>query len=215
MKMRIVLVDDHKVVRDGVKLFLQNDEEFSIVGEAGNAVTALSVIQRENPDVVLMDLSIGEDDGIELTRKMLGENPDLRVVALTMHNDYQYVQAMLEAGAKGYVLKNCDENELREALRTVMNGDIYYGEEVTKMVMNNMAHQQKNEKTASVTFTPREKEVYKLILQELTNQEIADKLFISVRTVEVHKRNLMEKTGAKSSTGLVLYAVKNNLFDHP
>lgn len=215
MKAKILIVDDHKVVRDGVALYLENDPDYEVLDQAANGLEALDFLEKEKVDLVIIDINMDGLDGIETTRRIMKINKDIRVLALTMHNDYQHIKAMMDAGASGYILKSCDENEMKEAINAILEDEIYYSKEVAQTVMNNLAKKKpKSSADALPTpLTPREKEIYRLILEEDSNQEIADKLFISVRTVEVHKRNLLEKTGAKNSTGLVLYAIKNNLFE--
>lgn len=216
MSNKIAIVDDHKIVRDGIKLYLENDENYTIVGEAHNGYDAINLLNQQSVDLVLMDINMEGMDGIETTKQLIKDHPELKIIALTMHNDYQHIKAMMDAGASGYLLKNCDENELKNAVSAVLADDVYYSKEVAQTVMNNLAKKKAKSRSDELAtpLTPREKEVYQLILDECSNQEIADKLFISVRTVEVHKRNLLEKTGAKNTTGLVLYAVKNDLFEN-
>ncbi|ELR68249.1 transcriptional regulator, LuxR family [Fulvivirga imtechensis AK7] len=215
MKSKILIVDDHKVVRDGVALYLENDPDYEVVNQVSSGMEALKILENERVDLVIIDINMDGLDGIETTRRIMKISKDIRVLALTMHNDYQHIKAMMDAGASGYILKSCDENEMKEAIAAILGDEIYYSKEVAQTVMNNLA--KKKPKSGSdglpTPLTPREKEIYRLILEEDSNQEIAEKLFISVRTVEVHKRNLLEKTGAKNSTGLVLYAIKNNLFE--
>ena len=213
-KIKILIVDDHQIVRDGIKLYLEKNPDFDIVAEADSGEEAVRLLKNIDVDLVMVDINMKGMSGIETTQQIMKDHPQLRVLALTMHNDYQHIKSMMDAGASGYVLKSCDEEEVVGAINSVINDEIYYSKEVAQTVMNNMAKKRKKATHEIMTpLTPRELEVYKLILEEMSNQEIADKLFISVRTVEVHKRNLLEKTGAKNSTGLVLYAIKNELFD--
>lgn len=214
MSTSIIIIDDHKIVRDGIKLYLDNDPSYSVIGEGKNGIEALELLTSTKADLMLVDINMDGMDGIETTQRVIEQKPDMKVIALTMHNDYQHIKAMMDAGASGYLLKNCDEVELKNAIQSVMSDDIYYSKEVAQTVMNNLARKKPKSSPEDLPtpLTPREKEVYKLIMEECSNQEIADKLFISIRTVEVHKRNLLEKTGAKNTTGLVLYAVKNELF---
>ena len=215
MSIKILIIDDHRIVRDGIKLYLDNDPEYEIVAEGSSGYDAINLMKQKEVDLILMDINMEGMDGIETTKKIMEEHPQVKVIAITMHNDYQHIKAMMDAGAGGYLLKNCDESELKHALKAVTEDDIYYSKEVAQTVMNNLAKKRSKSRSEALAtpLTPREKEVYQLIMEEYSNQEIADKLFISVRTVEVHKRNLLEKTGAKNTTGLVLYAVKNELFD--
>ncbi len=210
--MKVLIVDDHKIVRDGVRLYLENHPDIASIAEAKNGNEALAHLRQHPIDLVVIDINMEKMNGIESTKAIMQEFDNVKVLALTMHNDYQHIKSMMDAGASGYLLKSCDEAEMFKAISAVMNDEVYYSNEVAQTVMNNMAR--KKPKANYVTpLTPRELEIYRLILEEKSNQEIADSLFISIRTVEVHKRNLMEKTGAKNSTGLVLYAVKNRLFD--
>ena len=209
--LKILLIDDHKIVRDGVKLYLDNRNGYEVVAEASDGHDAFNRLMHVEADLVIVDINMKGLNGIETARRIRSEYPQLKILALTMHNDYQNIKNMMDAGASGYVLKSCGEDEMIKAIDTVMAGDVYYSQEVAQTVMNNMAR--KNTVTTGDTpLTPREKEIYRLIMKEYGNSEIADELFISVRTVEVHKRNLLEKTGAKNTAGLVLYAVKHNLF---
>lgn len=209
--LKILLIDDHKIVRDGVKLYLDNRNGYEVVAEASDGHDAFNRLMHVEADLVIVDINMKGLNGIETARRIRSEYPQLKILALTMHNDYQNIKNMMDAGASGYVLKSCGEDEMIKAIDTVMAGDVYYSQEVAQTVMNNMAR--KNTATTGDTpLTPREKEIYRLIMKEYGNSEIADELFISVRTVEVHKRNLLEKTGAKNTAGLVLYAVKHNLF---
>ncbi len=212
-KINILIVDDHKIVRDGIKLYLNNHSEFNIVGEGSNGFEAVDFLKQDSKvDLVLIDINMDKMNGIEATKIITSEFDKTKLLALTMHNDYQHIKSMMDAGASGYILKSCTEEEMLDAINAVMDDELYYSNEVAQTVMNNMA-KRKPKSVGLTPLTPREKEIYRMILDEQSNNDIADKLFISVRTVEVHKRNLMEKTGSKNSTGLVLYAVKNRLFD--
>ncbi|MEL7002451.1 MAG: response regulator transcription factor [Bacteroidota bacterium] len=214
MSLKILIVDDHKIVRKGVRLYMDNNEELEVVGEMESGYDAINFINNNAVDIVFMDINMVGMDGIQTTKRLLEINDQLKIIALTMHNDYQHIKATMDAGASGYLLKTCNERDVNEAIRTVIDDEIYYSREVAQTVMNNMAKKKpRGHGDMRTPLTRREKEIYQLIMKEYSNQEIADELFISVRTVEVHKRNLLEKTGAKNSTGLVLYAVKNQLFE--
>lgn len=210
--MNVLIIDDHKIVRDGVRLYLENHPLIESINEAKNGNEGLAILRQFPIDLVILDINMEVMNGIETAKSLKKEFDTIRVLALTMHNDYQHIKSMMDAGASGYLLKNCEETEMHKAIDSVMNDEIYYSGEVAQTVMNNMA--KKKVKTSNlIPLTRRESEIYELILEEKSNQEIADQLFISIRTVEVHKRNLMEKTGAKNTAGLVLYAVKNQLFN--
>jgi len=210
--MNILIVDDHKIVRDGVKLYAESHPDVKKIDEAINGKEALIFVSKNEVDLVLMDINMDNLNGIETSAQIMKEHPEIKIIALTMHNDYHHIKSMMDAGARGYLLKSCNQKEMIQAIDTVMTDEIYYSPEVAQTVMNNMAKKKKSDASA-IPITPRELDILRLIMDDKSNQEIADTLFISIRTVEVHKRNLMEKTGAKSSAGLVLYAVKNRIFD--
>jgi DNA-binding NarL/FixJ family response regulator len=215
---KVILVDDHKLIRDGIKAHIEEDNRFEVVGEAGNGADALLIIKNVTADVVLMDINMDVMDGIECTAKITELYPSIKVLALSMLAENQHIKEMLKAGAQGYLLKNSTEQEIKQAIISVYNGMPYYSSEVLHTVMNSLASPISNKKKKSkfeptIPLTDREKEVLVLIIKEFSNQEIADKLFISKRTVDAHKRNLLEKTGAKNVAGLVIFALNNNIID--
>ena len=212
-KVRIILVDDHSMIRQGLKSFLE-EADISVVAEAKNGKEALEKLDEIEVDVVVSDIMMPEMDGIELAREISQKHPSLKVLALTMMNESYNIKKMLNAGALGYLLKDCTQDELIQAIKTVAEGRNYYSGEVTQIIMEGFGSKPK-EKTRvvhEIALTERELEILHLICKEKTNPEIAEELFVSVRTVETHKRNLLEKTGCKNVAGLVLYAVERNLF---
>ncbi len=214
--MKILLVDDHKLIRDALKVYLENDEEFDITDEAGNGQEALVLLKSIRVDVVMLDINMPVMDGITCAKEIKALYPDIKILALSMYNDNQFIKQMLAAGAAGYILKNSGEEIIKTALRKVYNNETYYSAEVAETVMQSMlkGDVKRNSKlVVDLPLTNREKEVLRLIIKEYTNQEIAEELFISPRTVDAHKRNLLEKTGSKNIAGLVLYAIEKNLFD--
>ncbi len=208
MATKLLIVDDHRLIRQGIAQFLENDEKYVISGEAADGLDSLEFLENNSVDLILADISMPHMDGIELTKEVTKRYPDVKVVAITIMNDNIHIKKMLNAGAKGYVLKNCSESELKKAIDTVMAGDTYYSPQVTETVMSSMNKKSRHD---NMKLTTREKEVLELIVKEHSNQEIADKLFIGLRTVDAHKRNLLEKSGAKNIAGLVVYAINNNL----
>ena len=211
-----MLVDDHKLIRDAIYSYLDQDKEFDVVGQVSNGVEALEFLEQTSVDVVMMDINMPVMDGVDCAKEIVKRWPDVKVLALTMMSDNQHIKQMMNAGAVGYILKNCTEEEVKDALRTVYNGDTYYSSEVTETVMQNMMKRKplkKSHLVVDIPLTEREKEVLRLIIKEYTNQEIADELFISPRTVDAHKRNLLEKTDSKNVAGLVLYAIDKQLFE--
>ncbi len=210
-----MIVDDHKLVRDGIRSHLEMIPNYDIVAEAANGKAALAQLETIQPDLILMDVNMDGMDGISCTREITKQYPAIRVLALSMLNENQFIKQMLAAGAAGYLLKNCDEEELKRAIDTIIAGGTYYSPQVTKIIMSSLHRGPKKAppKGMSIPITEREMEVLRLILREYTNKEIADALYISPRTVDAHKRNLLEKTGAKNVAGLVLYAINQQLFD--
>lgn len=210
---RIMLVDDHKVVRDGIKYYFEDQPDCEVVQEAGNGLEALEVLEKSPVDIVITDISMPEMDGIGLLKAIRERMPDQKVIALTMLSEVQHVKEMISHGVNAYLLKNCNEEEILKAVREVQSGSTYFAKDVTQSLIDDLAGKRrpKQRLTIETPLSAREKEVLKLIAMEHTNQEIADKLFISVRTVDSHKRNLLEKTGAKNIAGLVMYAVEHSL----
>ncbi|WP_420581718.1 response regulator transcription factor [Reichenbachiella sp.] len=212
---KILLVDDHKMIREGIKSFLEESEEYEVVLEAENGTDAFEIYDPSKVDLVITDIMMPEMDGIELTGKLVKKNPDVRVIALTMLNENHHIKQMLKAGVSGYLLKNCSEEELFKAIETVMTGNKFYSQEVTDIIMNDLSGDKKPKQRLSmeIPLTTRELEVLHLICKEHSNKEISDKLFIGMRTVDAHKRNLLEKTGCKNVAGLVVYAIERDLFN--
>jgi len=211
---KVLLVDDHRLIRDGIRFYLEKEEHnITIAGEASDGKQALIFLEKnpEQIDIMLTDISMPEMNGVELATEVNKKFPSVKIIALTMIKDSQYVKQMLQAGASGYLLKNAREKEIVDAVKAVYKGESYYAQEATKAIMDFMS--KKKQDSEVVAISKREKEVLRLIIDELSNQEIADKLFISIRTVEAHKRNLMEKTGSKTLAGLVKYAINNFLFE--
>lgn len=214
---QIFIVDDHQLVREGlVSIVTEFNEDFELLGAAGNGIEAINVIGELpfKPEVVLMDINMPRMNGMECTKKLKQLFPKIKVIALTMHNQGLHIKQMLKEGVHGYVLKDCDKNELKEAILEVAEGGTYFSKGVANEVMMQFSQLRKelNRKDVSI-LSPREKEVLALILKDKSNKEIADELCISVRTVETHKQNLISKTGSNSVAGLVVFALKNNLLD--
>ena len=211
---RIILVDDHSMIREGLRSFLEEDE-ITVVAEAKNGVDALEKLEQIEVDVVVSDIMMPEMDGIELAKQIREKYPNLHILALTMMNESYNIKKMLGAGALGYLLKDCTQDELIQAIKTVAQGKNYYSGEVTQIIMEGFGGKPKEKSRVvhEIALTDRELEILHLICKEKTNSEISEELFVSLRTVEAHKRNLLVKTGCKNVAGLVLYAVERNLFD--
>ncbi|MBZ9728662.1 response regulator transcription factor [Salegentibacter sp. JZCK2] len=214
---RILIVDDHQLVREGlISIVSTFQSSLELVGAAGNGVETLNLIQNMDPkpEVVLMDINMPHMNGMDCTREIKKFFPEVRVIALTMHNQSLHIKQMLKEGAHGYVLKDCDKEELKEAILEVAKGNTFFSRGVTNKVMMEFSQLKREMNNLDVSsVSPREKEVLNHILQDKSNKEIADELYISIRTVETHKQNLISKTGAKSIAGLVVFAIKNNLLE--
>ena len=200
------------MIRDALRNYFIDDQDIVILAEAVNGKDALDKIEEFSPDLVLTDISMPVLDGQELVIQTKERFPEVKLIALTMINETQQIKKMLALGVDGYVLKNCDKAELRAGIKQVMNGETYYSPNVMHKIMEGFSKRTSRERTVvEMPLSTREKEVLELIMKEASNTEIANELFISVRTVDAHKRNLLEKTGSKNLVGLVIYAVEKNL----
>ncbi len=210
----IIIADDHQMFIDGIKSLLKTNKNMSIVGEANNGVQLLEVLAQTPADIILMDVNMPEMDGIEATKQVCQKYPNIKVLMLTMFNTRDYIEKLLRAGAHGYILKNTGKEELHEAIETLIRGESYFSKEVTERIMEGLQKKKAAESNPMmVELTEREKDVLKLIAQELTTQEIADKLYISFHTVETHRKNLISKLGVRNIAGLVKYAMMNGFVE--
>lgn len=211
-KVRILIVDDHTMIRVAIKNYFVNDDQIEIVEEAVNGEEALARLVDAQIDLVLTDISMPVMDGYELVGKIKLKYPELKVVALSMINESQQVKKMLETGVHGYILKNCDKEELKAGIIQVMNGEDYFSNSVAHEIVEALAKRKGVEGAlVEIPLSQREKEVLRLMMKEYSNGEIANELSISTRTVDAHRRNLMEKTGSKGVVGLVIYAIEKGL----
>ncbi len=212
---RIAIVDDHQIVRDGIRVLIEDEPGFDVAFEAENGKEAVTFSKKHNPDVLIMDITMPNMNGIEATEIIKKQQPEIKILALTMLSEDQHIRKMIKAGASGYILKSSGKEELLEAIYALIDGKHYFSSDATQSILQELVHPTVSKPTQpeNVNITDRELEVLQLIVDEHTNQEIADKLFISVRTVDAHRRSLLQKTGAKNTAGLVKYALKNNLND--
>jgi len=213
MTIRALLVDDHAMLREGLRAILARDPRVEVVGEATNGLDALEVSRRLHPDVVVMDIGMERMNGIEATRQILSRIEGCRVIALSVHADKRYVQHMLRAGASGYVLKEAACGDLVQAITTVAGGERYFSPRIDLPAENGKlpASPSLDAEGAYARLTPREREVLKLLSEGETSREIAGLLDISPRTVETHRRNIMRKLGLHSVAGLTKYAIREGL----
>jgi len=208
-KIKIIIVDDHHLFRNGLRLLLESIPDFEITGEASNGVELLKVMDGTEADIILMDINMPVMDGIDATVQVLKKNPDIRVIALSMYGEEDYYYKMTDAGARGFLLKDSDISEVKEAIYTVRRGGTYFSQQLLQNVIQKIKHRESETKVA--TLSRREKEILEKICEGLSNQEIANALFISKRTVDKHRANLLEKTNSKNTASLILYAIKNKL----
>jgi DNA-binding NarL/FixJ family response regulator len=209
-KFRILLADDHSVVRQGFRLILENQPDMEVVGEASNGREAVTVAESLQPDVIIMDVTMPELNGIEATRRIGELAPRARVLALSMHKDSVYVREILRAGAKGYLLKDAAGNDLLAAVRAVARGEGYLSPAVSDAVLTDY---RKHVTNPIDLLTSREREVLQMIAEGKTNKEIANSLQLSVYTVEAHRGRIMEKLNLHSTGELVRFALRNGLID--
>ena len=208
-KILIIIADDHQLFRNGLKILLNAFPEFEVTGEASNGEEFLKILKNTQADVALMDINMPEMDGIEATRKGLLLCPEIDIIALSMYGEEEYYNKMVDAGAKGFLLKDSDISEVKEAILTVRKGGSYFSQELLYHVIQKIKHREHENKSANLS--KRETEILFKICEGLSNQEIADALFISKRTVDKHRANLLGKTNSKNTASLILFAIKNKL----
>lgn len=210
---KIIIADDHEIFRDGFKLMLSGQPDIQLVGEAENGVELIQMVADKMPDVVVTDIKMPLMDGIEAAQKISEQFPGVGIVGLSMFDEDELIIDMLEAGAKGYLIKNANKEQIREAIRTVYDGDPYYCKTTSRKLTEMIAKSKYNpyKKKPKIEFTDREIEVIELVCREMSNKEIAEKLFLSIRTVEGLRLKISEKMNVKNPVGMVLYALKNGL----
>jgi DNA-binding NarL/FixJ family response regulator len=216
-KIKIILVDDHQIVRDGIKSIINNEKDMEVVAEASNYSELCSALENCNPDIILMDISLPDKSGIEITRILAESAPELSVLMLSMHINDEFIMNSINAGASGYIPKNTTKRELLNAIRTVFSEGMYFTPHVSNLILKNVVKtaRQDTGKSASKenSLSGREIEILKLFAEGFSNQEIADKLFISSRTVESHKNHIMQKLDLKSPVEMVRFAIKNKIVE--
>lgn len=211
-KHNIVLVDDHTLFRNGLRILLNNLNEYVVSGEASNGEEFLQLLEYHVPDLVLLDIDMPVMDGIEAAKQALKKYPALRIITLSMYGEEDYYYKMVDAGVKGFLLKNSDINEVKTALQTVLEGGSYFSSELLQTLVSSLRSKSQQHEKQDV-LSERETEILILICQGFSNQEIADQLFISKRTVDKHRSNILEKSESKNTAQLVMYAIKNQLVE--
>jgi DNA-binding NarL/FixJ family response regulator len=212
MTIRVLLADDHKIVRDGLRNLLEKHADIAVLGEAEDGREALQLARKLSPDVVVMDIAMPELNGIEATRQILSEYPGIKIVALSMHSDKRFVSEMLKAGASAYLLKDCAFEELITAIRTIMTGKIYLSPGIAGVVLEDyIRSDRKPGPTVFSQLSDREREVLQLMAEGKTTKEVAAHLNVSIKTVETHRMNIMTKLDIHSIAELTKYAIREGL----
>ncbi|MEQ8689200.1 MAG: response regulator transcription factor [Imperialibacter sp.] len=206
---KVLIADDHHLMVDGIKSLLDDVEGLEIVGVANDGEETMVFVSRKPVDVILLDLQMPKMNGFQVAEQIKKKYPAIRILVLTMYDKPGFIRELLESGVDGYVLKNTGKEELVEGIKTVNNGEKFFSKEVSGIFYDSF----RKEKDENTFLTTREIEIIKLIAQELTSQEIADKLFLSHFTVDTHRRNIINKLGVKNTAGLIRYAYENGYFD--
>ncbi|MEM8894036.1 MAG: response regulator transcription factor [Bacteroidota bacterium] len=210
----ILLVDDHPIIRDAIKMYFEDSNEITITSEASNGREALKIMKASSFDIVITDIVMPKMNGIDFMKELKELYPNQNVIVLTMVNETSNIRKMLSLGAKGYVLKNCSKEEIIKAIKDVSKGSTYYDKEVFDIMVDDIASSKKSEtKVDKPPLSKREIEVLKLIMEDKSSSEIAETLFISQKTVGAHKQHMMKKTNSKTLGGLIIFAVENNLLE--
>jgi DNA-binding NarL/FixJ family response regulator len=215
-KIKVLVIDDHQLIIDGIRSVLEGEPDVLFTGGANNIEQAFAQLQKGNADVVLTDINLPGKSGIEITREIKLQYPDVKVIALTMHEDINMVRSMVEAGASGFLLKRANMNDVLDAIRIVAKDGKYLDRDVQALMMDSIGKGEEevlDKKPDGIKLTRRELEILTLVAKEYSNEQIAEKLFISERTVETHRRNIFSKTKTRSVIGLIKYAIREGLVD--
>jgi DNA-binding NarL/FixJ family response regulator len=210
MTINILITDDHKIVSSGIRVLLEDEPEFKVIGEAEDGRSAVKLVQELKPDLVIMDITMPNLNGIDATRKIVSISPRIKVLALSMHADKKFAMDMLQAGAAGYILKDCVFDELKQAIRIVLANKIYISPVITDIIVKDYMHQPPRRLTTSL-LTGREREVLQLIAEGKNTKQIARALDVSIKTIETYRSNIMEKLHLHSIAELTKYAIREGL----
>jgi DNA-binding NarL/FixJ family response regulator len=212
-KIKIILIDDHNIVRNGIKSLLSNISDIEIIAEVSNSEELFSFLKNQIPDIIITDISMPDMSGIEITRYISENFPVIKVLILSMYINEDYIFNSINAGAKGYLPKNTTGEELIEAIRTINSGKEFYNKTVSDIMLKHYINKAKNAEEKEEQLSKREYEILKLHAEGQNNKEIADILFISIRTVESHKNHIMQKLKLKNPVDMVKYAIKNKIIE--
>jgi len=208
---KIIIADDHQLFREGLVNLLSQASDIEIVAHAEDGRAALNKARKFIPDIVLMDIGMPKMNGVRATEILHQELPDIKVIALSMHSDKQYIKGMLEAGAYGYLFKNCTYDQLTEAIKTVSTGKKYLSDKITEVLIEDYIGKEDYNKEGKSILTSRESEVIKLLAEGKSIREISELLFVSVKTIGTHKQNILDKLELKSTADIVKYALKQGI----
>lgn len=211
MTIKIVVADDHQLFREGLVNLLESDDRIQVIGQAENGEIAIKKALELKPDILLTDIAMPNMNGMEATRNLKKQLPELKIIAVSMHSDRQFVKGMLTAGTDAYLLKNCTHQQLLDAVHSVYNGKKYLSEDITEMVISGYLDGSGTNDDKYNQLSEREKEIFLLLAEGVSTREIGDKLFISVKTVGTHKQNILEKLELKNNSDIVKYALKKGL----
>ncbi len=206
-KNKVIIADDHTLFRQGLKLILEDLDNIEVIADVASGKELIEVTAKTKPDLIIMDINMPNINGIEASRILLQEDPELKILVVSMYGDEHYYTRVIENGVKGFILKDADNSELRTAVKMILKGKTYFSQD---LLVNLIRNRQNN---SQIILTQREKEILALICEGLSSSEIAAKLFLSERTVENHRANLLDKTGCRNSLSLVIFALRNNLID--
>ncbi len=211
---KIIIVDDHEIFRTGLRTQLNEIKNYKVIGEASNGEEFINLLETKYPDIVFMDIKMPQMTGIEATKIAIEKYPDIKIIALSMFGDSEYLQAMLDVGAKGFLLKNVSGNEIIKAINAIKKGYNYFSKEMLSVLTDKFLNKTtENQSVKNANLSNRELEVLQYICKGYTNAEIAEKLYLSQRTIDGHRAKIISKTNTKNTVNLVVYAIKNKLVD--
>lgn len=212
-KFKIIIVDDHVLFREGLRLLIEKEGIGEVVAEADNGIKLIDILKTSTPDVIIMDIDMPIMNGFEATEKVIKQYPDANILVLSMHGDQEHYSQLVKAGAKGFVLKTSGKHELENAIKCVAKGESFFSSELLRKIIIDLSkpNHNQNRELVKIEFTERELEVLKLLCSGLTVSEIAEKIFLSVKTIEAHRSKLILKTETKNTIGLILFAIKNKI----
>lgn len=213
MSIKVLMADDHRIMREALRSIIEKESDMKVVGEAADGRAAVRLSREVSPDVVIMDITMPELNGVEATKQILSEAPDVKVLALSMHSDEHFVSGMLKAGGSGYLLKDCAAEELVQAIRSVITGEQYLSPKIAGIVIESYrrASPKEDQLSKAPELTAREREVLQLVAEGDTSQRIAGQLYVSQKTVDAHRQNIMAKLSIKTVAGLTKYAIRKGI----